>query len=113
MGDWKLVALGPGEAWELYNIATDRTESHDLARERPDIATGLAQDYSRWAARCGVIDYPKLIGRIVGQTIRSLTRQGIDTTKLSDENLKEFVIRCETEKIQAKEFEGLLKKMIP
>src|SRR5262249_47757907 len=31
MGDWKLVATYPAGAWELYNMAIDRTEMHDLA----------------------------------------------------------------------------------
>jgi len=31
-GDWKLVSFR-SEPWELYNIAEDRTELHDLAAE--------------------------------------------------------------------------------
>lgn len=34
-GDWKLVSF-QSEAWELYNVATDRTELHDLAAEHPE-----------------------------------------------------------------------------
>ncbi|MBX3437525.1 MAG: arylsulfatase [Planctomycetaceae bacterium] len=33
-GDWKLVAA-KGDPWELYNLADDRTESHNLAAENP------------------------------------------------------------------------------
>jgi arylsulfatase A-like enzyme len=61
-GNWKLVALGPGQPWELYNIAADRIESHDLAAERPEVVKELTAEYNRWAARCGVIDFPKLLG---------------------------------------------------
>ena len=62
-GDWKLVALGPGNKWELYNLATDRIESRNLADERPEIVKELSAEYDRWAARCGVIDYPQLLGK--------------------------------------------------
>ncbi len=34
MGDWKLVAA-KGEAWELYDLSHDRSESHDLAKKEP------------------------------------------------------------------------------
>ncbi len=65
-GNWKLVALGPGHPWELYNIETDRIESLDLAKARPDMVKELAAEYDRWAARCGVIDYPRLLERSTG-----------------------------------------------
>lgn len=35
MGDWKLVAA-KDEAWELYNLKTDRTETINLAAKHPD-----------------------------------------------------------------------------
>jgi arylsulfatase len=50
---WKLVSLY-GEAWELYNMETDRTELHDLAHELPDKVVELEQDYQSWARRCGI-----------------------------------------------------------
>jgi len=62
-GNWKLVALGPGQPWELYDIAADRIESHDLAKARPELVKDLSGEYDRWAARCGVISYPKLLGK--------------------------------------------------
>lgn len=34
-GDWKLVSF-QSAAWELYNMAQDRTELNDLAKEEPD-----------------------------------------------------------------------------
>ncbi len=54
-GDWKLVSRvteGPAEAgrWQLYNLATDRTETHDLAAQRPDIVARLAREYDLWLA---------------------------------------------------------------
>lgn len=36
VGDWKIVAAGKNAPWELYNLATDRAESHDLASRHPD-----------------------------------------------------------------------------
>ena len=35
VGDWKLVAAGKDGPWELYDLAKDRTETHDLAKEFP------------------------------------------------------------------------------
>ena len=34
-GDWKLVSKHPG-VWDLYDIAADRAEMHNLAAEKPD-----------------------------------------------------------------------------
>ncbi|MFM7845833.1 MAG: sulfatase-like hydrolase/transferase, partial [Planctomycetota bacterium] len=35
-GDWKLVALKNSDAWELYDLATDRAEQRNLAAQMPD-----------------------------------------------------------------------------
>lgn len=35
VGDWKLVAA-KGDAWELYDLKTDRAESHNLAGQMPE-----------------------------------------------------------------------------
>ena len=44
-GDWKLVRLDAsspdGGTWELYNLADDPAESHDLASERPEVVAAL------------------------------------------------------------------------
>jgi arylsulfatase len=53
-GRWKLVRKH-GQDWELFDIAADRTEQHDLAGEQPEIVQVLAQRYDAWAERCGVI----------------------------------------------------------
>ena len=42
VGDWKIVASGPGTPWELYDLATDRGESHDLAALEPERVKELA-----------------------------------------------------------------------
>jgi arylsulfatase A-like enzyme len=52
-GDVKLVAVHGGP-WELYDLAKDRTELHDLAAARPAVVRELASLYDGWAARSGV-----------------------------------------------------------
>jgi arylsulfatase len=44
VGDWKLVATRD-QPWELYNLANDRAENHDLASEQPERAKELER---RW-----------------------------------------------------------------
>lgn len=53
-GDWKLVAK-EGEPWELYNLAADRSELHDLAAAEPDRARDLAAKWDAYAARANVL----------------------------------------------------------
>jgi arylsulfatase len=48
-GDWKIVKAN-GEAWELYNIAEDMTENHNLASERPEKVQALSEAYAAWKA---------------------------------------------------------------
>jgi arylsulfatase len=48
VGDWKIVASGPDAPWELYDLAADRCESHDLAAEQPQRVKELA---ALWAER--------------------------------------------------------------
>ena len=54
VGDMKLVRLGATGAWELYDLKADRTEQHDLAAEKPDLAKELAAKWDAWAERCNV-----------------------------------------------------------
>ncbi len=63
-GGWKLVTQGPArrhfgvdvepgrEDWELFDLATDRSELRDLARVRPELVRELAADWDRWHDRC-------------------------------------------------------------
>jgi arylsulfatase len=44
-GDWKLVAAGEEGAWELYNLAKDRSEQHDLSNVETEQAKRLTK---RW-----------------------------------------------------------------
>ena len=54
LGDRKLVRLGRGGAWELYDLASDRSELHDLAASRPDEVRSLAARWEAWAVRVHV-----------------------------------------------------------
>ena len=46
-GNWKLVAAGEGEAWELYDLVHDRSEQKDLAATNTKQTQRLAD---RWEA---------------------------------------------------------------
>ena len=61
-GNWKLVAQHRQE-WELYDLAADRTEMHDLAQSNPAKVKELIAIYDAWAKRCGVVPYETLRGR--------------------------------------------------
>ena len=54
---WKLVAKGPAGAWELYDMAADRTETHNLAAtETARVQTMVAQ-WEAWARRTDVLPW--------------------------------------------------------
>ena len=57
-GDWKLVRQGERSAWELYDLARDRTEIHDLASEHPERVREMAVKWEEWARRCWVFPKP-------------------------------------------------------
>lgn len=48
VGDWKLVQA-KDEAWELYDLSRDRTESHNLASEHPERVEALARQWEELA----------------------------------------------------------------
>ena len=58
-GDWKLVAKGRKGAWELYNLASDRTELNNLADSQPDKVRELATLWEDWAQQTHVVPHPK------------------------------------------------------
>jgi arylsulfatase len=56
-GDWKIVASArftPGD-WELYNLWEDRTETRNLADQRPEKVEELEETWADWADRVGVV----------------------------------------------------------
>ena len=57
-GDWKLVKLSNKEEWHLYNLATDRTETIDLASTNPNKVSELKQKWQTWAETHQVFPKP-------------------------------------------------------
>jgi len=57
VGDWKAVAKGPGAKWELYNMATDRVESRDLAAHEVDRLKELVSKWEQYAQRTHVLPW--------------------------------------------------------
>jgi arylsulfatase A-like enzyme len=57
-GGWKLVRGREGSSGELYNIAEDRTERHDLAARACEKVRGMSQAWQAWADSAGVIMDP-------------------------------------------------------
>lgn len=53
-GRWKLVSRKNGDAWELYDLESDRTEENNLATERPEVVQQLNRRWREWAKRCSV-----------------------------------------------------------
>ncbi len=47
-GDWKLLTNYNGTTAELYNIATDRFETKDVASQNPKIVKKLSEKVRRW-----------------------------------------------------------------
>jgi arylsulfatase len=56
-GQWKLVSK-QAKGWELYDIATDRAELHDLAAKYPDRVRELSAQWEAWAKRADVLPWP-------------------------------------------------------
>jgi arylsulfatase A-like enzyme len=68
-GKWKLVSRFP-DAWELYDMEADRTETRDLADRQPERVKKMANDYAAWAERVGVQPWP------MPETPRGSEREG-------------------------------------
>jgi arylsulfatase A-like enzyme len=58
MGDWKLVLLAQREP-QLYNLAQDIGESHNLARHRPEKLKLLEAAYQAWNAELAEPRWPQ------------------------------------------------------
>ena len=67
VGDWKLVArvkrnnrVTPEDldAWELYDLSTDRTEMNNLIDAYPGRAARMKQMWNAWAERAKVLPWP-------------------------------------------------------
>jgi len=47
VGNWKIVAAGKETPWELYDMTSDRSESSNLAEEKPEKVRELAAIWTR------------------------------------------------------------------
>ncbi|MBI1343346.1 MAG: sulfatase-like hydrolase/transferase [Terrimonas sp.] len=56
--NFKLEAVSEDAPWELYNIATDRAELHDLSGQDPGIVKHLSDLWKKWADKVGVYKDP-------------------------------------------------------
>ena len=45
-GPWELVRMGA--TWELYDLAADRNEMHDLAAKRPELVKQMDAAWLAW-----------------------------------------------------------------
>ena len=50
-GRWKIVWGVAATKWELYDMESDRTETHDLAAEQPNLVKKLSSQWREWASR--------------------------------------------------------------
>tara|TARA_R110002050_G_scaffold92566_3_gene193726 strand:- start:6192 stop:7967 length:1776 start_codon:yes stop_codon:yes gene_type:complete len=57
-GIYKKVDQLPIDQWELYDMENDRTETHDLAKQYPEIVKELWQKWHEWAKRTNTIPKP-------------------------------------------------------
>jgi arylsulfatase A-like enzyme len=56
-GKWKLTAIYPKGAWELYDIEADRSELNNLAATQPARVKAMAAQWEQWAKQNQVIPW--------------------------------------------------------
>jgi arylsulfatase A-like enzyme len=47
-GDWKIVREKPNQPWQLFNLAEDLLETHDLASAHPERVQELERTFAEW-----------------------------------------------------------------
>jgi hypothetical protein len=50
-GDWKLLWDAGEKRWELYDLATDRTETIDVAEKHPERVRAMETEWREWARK--------------------------------------------------------------
>ena len=65
-GNWKLVSRYDGEnkvesPWELYDLAADRTEMHDLSQDKPELLEEMIVLYNEMAEKAEVTPWPEVM----------------------------------------------------
>jgi len=71
MGKWKLISKASKNSfiwdrteevalsdWELFDMEKDRTETHDMAAQNPDLVKKMADMWLVWGKRTGIIPRP-------------------------------------------------------
>jgi arylsulfatase len=53
MGKWKAVKPRSGDAWQLFDLEADGTETTNLAKENPGVVELLARRFEQWQNRVG------------------------------------------------------------
>jgi arylsulfatase len=69
VGDMKLVAVKE-QPWELYDLATDRCETNDLAAAQPEQVRALDAEWSRIADECRALAAPTSAKERAGKAAR-------------------------------------------
>ncbi|WP_460980766.1 hypothetical protein [Spirosoma fluminis] len=57
-GDWKLVSSSRDSTWQLFNLATDKAETKNLASYHPQKVNQLKTQWQQWASSHQVFPKP-------------------------------------------------------
>lgn len=57
-GNWKLVSASRDSTWQLFDLATDRTETQNVAPQHPDKVRQLTKLWRQWATTHQVFPKP-------------------------------------------------------
>ena len=85
-GDWKLVTHRASQ-WELYNVAKDRTEMHNLADQAPERVKQMAARWQELAVKKDRLS-EKQAGQMSGKTPPELYKNGRPKILKNPENNK-------------------------
>jgi arylsulfatase A-like enzyme len=58
-GKWKIVQLGNNAPWQLFDLSTDRTETHDLSAQHPELLTNMKTRWEEVARETQVYPLPE------------------------------------------------------
>ncbi|RYF72233.1 MAG: arylsulfatase, partial [Cytophagaceae bacterium] len=58
-GDWKLVSASKDTTWHLFNLASDKSETQDVAAQNPDKVRQLSGLWRQWATTHQVLPKPQ------------------------------------------------------
>lgn len=56
--NWKLVVSGPDRNWRLFNMATDKSETINVAKGNPEKVAQLSKMWEEWALKHHVLPKP-------------------------------------------------------